>query len=133
MFTCYKCGKEGHISRNCPDVTNTNTSTSVVTTAQPDEKSQKASARLSKVGDSSQEITAYMVRAMRKRKADGTEPNVKIPIEKTKKTKTKNKKRSSSQKSVDPDVLKFYKKMNVPLELVARHGAAFEMQSKRVI
>ena len=70
-----------------------------------------------------------MVKA-KKRKADNPtiEPVIDIKLK-----KRKSGKKSNCQKPLNPEVVEFYKKVNVPLDLVTRHGAGFKAQSKRAI
>ena len=66
----------------------------------------------------------------RKRKI-GEEPaeeQAKKP-EKVKKTAKKNR----AKKTLDPEVVELFRKLSVPLELVAKHGASFESQAKRAV
>jgi hypothetical protein len=117
---CYRCGKEGHFAKNC---------TGELSTATKPEERDKTSVKLSKAEKEEVETTIYMAKA-EKRKVGN--PTVE-PLIDMKQKKKKSSKRPIAEKSVDPEVVEFYKKVNVPLELVARHGSNFATQSKRAI
>ena len=136
LLKCYTCGKEGHGARFCPDQAGSSTS------GKQEKKgsAKKASAKKSKKqeeGESKEEeapcskgkkkrvLHSYMGRA--KRPAPDEEP-----AKKPKKVK-KTAKKSRAKRMLDPKVVDLFCKLPVPLELIAKHGAAFKLQAKRAV
>lgn len=149
-FKCYVCGEEGHGAKMCPKGVNGNAaSTSTSAASEPKEKDKekkKVSAKQAKVKkskkhrrrdasseedeDSDEIVTAFMARPSKRKQpevmveTDGPER-----VEKVKKTS----KRNRARKTMDPDVVSLFRDMQVPLNLVVRHGAAFEAMAKRAL
>src|SRR4051812_5533813 len=140
VFKCYVCGEEGHGSRTCPKgVGNASTST-----AKGKEKASAKEAKAKKTkkskeakreetsdddSDSDRVVHTYMARVKRKQPEAMEEDAPAQKPEKVKKTAKKN----VARKSLDPEVVQLFRNLEVPLGIIARHGASFESLAKRAI
>ncbi len=127
-LSCYRCGREGYIARYCSETPLTDSKPSTKSETEKTEK--KASARRAKIEEEEEDpvSTSYMAKTSKKR--EFAEDPIEVVI-KSKKKRTK--KALRPRKTVDKEVLELFKRVNVPLELVAQHGAGFATQSKNAI
>ena len=151
-YKCYVCGEEGHGARACPknmamgepsgsgsgpkdkgkdkEVTVSAKKSKAVKADKKAKKVKKATKKhVSDDDDSDDEvITAYMARLKRKQNTTMEEDGPSQP-EKAKKTT----KKTRAKKTLDPEVVQLFRQMQVPLGLVAKHGASFESMAKRAV
>lgn len=137
-FRCYVCGEEGHGARSCPKAAEAPTAeqkeekkkvSTKKATAKKVEKAKKSKKKRNDSSDDEDEIiTSYMARLKRKTLDAMDEDPAKKPEKVKKMTK-----RNVARKLLDPEVVNLFRKMPVPLELIAKHGASFESQAKRAM
>jgi hypothetical protein len=115
---CFSCGERGHIRRDCPRRNGTVAAKQgkvyQVSVESEDEDEDEEKAEIS---------YAYKASSFRaeKRKAEDDDKERKKSSKKT------------NVKTVDTDVVNFFKELKIPFQLVARHGASLESQAKRAI
>ena len=157
VFKCFVCDEEGHGARTCPKgmavgeasgsgsgsgardkgkgkEVNASAKKSKVVKEPKKPKRVKKSKRSKKYASSDEDsddeiITAYMARVKRKQVDAMEEDGGPSKAEKAKKTT----KKTRAKKTLDPEVVHLFRKMQVPLDMVARHGASFESMAKRAI
>ena len=135
---CWYCSEKGHISSQCPRHINGDPPVSKEKSTETKVSAKKVKVSfLEEESDSESDnevVYAFKASAARvaKRKSSD-EPMRDAPRTRSETKKTKTAKRNVAIKSVDPEVLKFFKETKIPFELVARHGASLESQAKRAI
>ena len=131
--TCSICQGKGHGARFCPQQAGG-------PSTMPKKEEKKASAKRAKAKkskkrtdssdeDSSRVTYSYMARAKRGAPVEEEEGESSKKPEKTQKTAKKNK----AKRTLDPEVVELFRRLPVPLELIAKHGASFESQAKRAV
>ena len=135
---CWYCSEKGHISSQCPHRLNGEPPAS-----KGKQSETKVSAKKVKVSFAEEEsdsesdnevvyaFKAAAARVGKRKKADESMPDAPKTRSETKKPKAI--KKNVAFKSIDPEVLKFFKELKIPFELVVHHGASLESQAKQAI